>query len=104
VSAALESLPEGEPESLLFGRYGRDWWRVLIKKQLSEAGIEGLRLHDLRHAYASLLLDANVPVVQVSAALGHSKPSVTMAIYAHRLGGADRRTADALEGLKKPTK
>jgi integrase len=112
VQDALLALPELEPDELLFGRYGREWWRVLIMARLKEAGIEGLRLHDLRHAYASLLLDANVPIVQVSAALGHSKPSVTMSIYAHRLGGADRRTADALEGLKlqssegirKPTK
>ena len=108
VQDALLALPESEPDALpelgssalLFGRYGREWWRVLIMARLKEAGIEGLRLHDLRHAYASLLLDANVPIVQVSAALGHSKPSVTMSIYAHRLGGADRRTADALEGLK----
>jgi integrase len=102
VTAALESLPEGEPEALLFGVYCREWWRVLIMRQLKAAGIEGLRLHDLRHTYASLLLDANVPVVPVSAALGHSNPRVTLSTYAHKLRGADKRTADALEGLKKP--
>lgn len=105
VQAALEELRAeagdvGE-ESLLFDRWSRRWWQRRIGEKLSAAGIEGVRLHDLRHAYASLLLDANVPIVQVSAALGHSKPSVTMSIYAHKLGSVDRRTAEALEGLGK---
>lgn len=40
------------------------------------------RFHDLRHTYATLLLQRGVPITQVSAMLGHSKVSVTLDIYA----------------------
>jgi len=53
-------------------------WRRLADK----AGI-GFRLHDLRHAYGTLLLSNGVPVQEVSALMGHSKTSTTMNVYAH---------------------
>lgn len=65
------------------------------------AGIEGVRLHDLRHAYASLLIDAGVPITGVSAALGHSSPAITMSVYAHKMHGVDVRPAAAMEALRK---
>ncbi|CAN5818311.1 hypothetical protein BH20ACT6_BH20ACT6_19870 [soil metagenome] len=49
------------------------WWR----KTLSGAGMSGIRLHDLRHFYASGLIAAGCDVVTVQRALGHAKPSTT---------------------------
>jgi len=39
----------------------------------------------LRHTVATLLLGAGTPVHVVSARLGHSKPTITLTIYAHAL-------------------
>ncbi|MFH1807652.1 MAG: tyrosine-type recombinase/integrase [Pseudomonadota bacterium] len=65
----------------------------------AEAGIGALRVHDLRHSAASLMLAAGVPVVEVAAVLGHSQPSTTANIYAHVLASRQRRAADTIHAL-----
>jgi integrase len=52
-----------------------------------------VRLHDLRHTHATLLLLAGVPVHVVSERLGHASAVVTMTIYAHVLPGNQREAA-----------
>jgi site-specific recombinase XerD len=46
------------------------------------AGIDGVRLHDLRHSYASLAISAGVPPKVVGGLLGHSAIATTNR-YAH---------------------
>ena len=64
------------------------WYRVR-----REAGIEDVRLHDLRHTHASHAVMSGVPVPVVSRMLGHSNVRMTLR-YAH-LG--DREIAEAAE-------
>jgi integrase len=45
--------------------------------------LPAIRLHDLRHSHASLLLAAGVPVKEVSERLGHASPVITLGVYAH---------------------
>lgn len=45
-----------------------------------------VRLHDLRHTHATLLLRAGVPPHVVAARLGHADASITLRVYAHVLG------------------
>ncbi|HMM95049.1 tyrosine-type recombinase/integrase [Phycicoccus sp.] len=44
-----------------------------------------IRLHDLRHLHATLLLKAGVPVHVVAHRLGHADPAITLRVYAHVL-------------------
>ena len=53
-------------------------WRALTKA----AGIEGLRIHDLRHSYASQVVSGGGSLALVGALLGHASPATT-ARYAH---------------------
>jgi integrase len=53
-------------------------WRLICKA----AGIDGLRIHDLRHSFASSLVGAGFGLPVIGALLGHSQPSTT-ARYAH---------------------
>ena len=46
-------------------------------------GIQNKVIHDLRHTFASITLENNVPIVSVSKAMGHSKVSTTLDIYGH---------------------
>ena len=55
-------------------------WRQLCKA----AGITGLRIHDLRHSYASQLASGGASLPLIGALLGHSNPATT-ARYAHLL-------------------
>ena len=57
------------------------------------AGVEHVRLHDLRHWQATQLLDAGVPVPTVAARLGHADGTTTMKIYAHRTDRGDEQAA-----------
>lgn len=58
-----------------------------------------IRLHDLRHANASLLLDAGTPMSVVSGRLGHRDESTTANIYSHPMTAAERRAAEVIEEL-----
>ena len=60
-----------------------------------EAGIEDVRLHDLRHTYASYAVLQGVPLPVVSRLLGHKHPSMTMR-YAHV---GDRETEATAERI-----
>jgi integrase len=52
-----------------------------------------IRLHDLRHTHATLLLAKGVPVKVVSERLGHAGAAITLAVYAHVMPGNPREAA-----------
>ena len=62
--------------------------------RVAEAGLKRIRLHDLRHTFATLALAAGVPVKVVSDRLGHGSIAITMDVYAHVMPGMDQDAAD----------
>lgn len=58
------------------------------------AGLPGLRMHDLRHTYASMMLDSGSDIVDVQQALGHTQLKTT-AGYLHLTEGRKRQNANA---------
>ena len=65
------------------------WWITAR----AEIGLEDLHIHDLRHAAASLAINAGVPLAAIGALLGHGVNSAAMtARYSHL---SDRALADA---------
>jgi len=58
-----------------------------------------IRLHDLRHTHASLLLRDRVPIKVVSERLGHSNPAFTMTTYQHVLPGMQDDAARAFAAI-----
>lgn len=58
-----------------------------------------IRLHDLRHTGASLMVSSGVDIVTVSHRLGHAKPSTTLDIYSHALPAKDREASEALRDV-----
>jgi integrase len=71
--------------------------RWAFNRACRDTGLHRIRIHDLRHLSASLLLSEGVPLPIVSARLGHSTPAITAAIYSHALGNEDARAATALD-------
>ncbi len=73
----------------------------MLKRQffpaLKKAGIERIRFHDLRHTYASLLIDQGENIKYIQNQLGHSSPSVTLDVYAHLLKPSNPQAASRLE-------
>jgi integrase len=67
-----------------------------FRKICLQAGVTGVRLHDLRHYVATRLLAAGVDVRTVAGRLGHRNPSTTLNVYSHFVPEADQEAADAL--------
>ncbi|MFI5338446.1 MAG: tyrosine-type recombinase/integrase [Candidatus Methylomirabilales bacterium] len=71
-----------------------------LRRILKPAGIlRPLRVHDLRHTYASLALQRGVPLLVVSRQLGHSTIAITADTYGHLAPDATREAATAWEAI-----
>ena len=70
-----------------------------FKKLTEKLGLRYVRIHDLRHTVANLLLDDEVPLECVSRLLGHSSLSITMDIYARNVQSVADRGARGMAEL-----
>jgi integrase len=117
------TLPWGEPDGrlrtyrLLFtdakGKaYNRsvlkqgDWKRALVAAGVIPPRTSGSQyfaaapddgMHALRHAYASVLLDAGETIKALAEYLGHSDPGFTLRTYTHLMPGSAIRTRRAID-------
>jgi integrase len=64
----------------------RVWRPILLRAGLDPT----LRFHDLRHSYATWLVDDGVPVNMVQRVLGHERAATTLDLYTRRSDGEDR--------------
>jgi integrase len=60
-------------------------------------GVPDLTWHSLRHAHASMLIAAKVPITTVAARLGHADASVTLRVYARMFSTDDAEAAQAVD-------
>lgn len=70
-------------------------WRDLLQK----SGLPQLRLHDLRHTHASLLLKAGIHPKAVSERLGHSSIMITLDRYTHLFPSLQEDAAQQLDSM-----
>ena len=85
---------KGDGRPLHPERFSR-WFERLAR----EASLPKIRLHDVRHSYATAALAAGVPAKVVSERLGHANIAITMDIYSHVLPGMDERAASVVARL-----
>lgn len=64
---------------------------------IDRAGVPTIRLHNLRHTHATLLLSAGTPIKAISEQLGHAKTSITLDTYAHVLPDMLDRAVGAID-------
>jgi integrase len=72
-----------------------DWFRRLARA----AGLPPIRLHDVRHSYATAALAAGIPPKVVSERLGHANIAITMDVYSHVIPGMDAQAANTVASL-----
>jgi integrase len=97
------------PESFVFSfepDSSRPWRPDLVTHRWARyrkrAGLDGVRLHDVRHFMATTMLRSGVPVSVVSGRLGHSRAPTTLNVYSHFIEGDDRGAADVLGAALAP--
>ena len=71
---------------------GRVFYKVLIK-----AGLRRIRIHDLRHTFASMLIQNGESLAYVRDQLGHHSIQITVDTYGHLVPGANRQAVDRLD-------
>lgn len=93
------SLPDGK---FIFGGE-KPVTEATIRRRLSNyakrAGLNEIRLHDLRHSHASLLISKGVSIVAVSKRLGHATTEQTLNTYAHMMPSDVDRIDQAISSI-----
>ena len=95
IDSLIFGSPEGKPldPSILSHEFAR-----LAKR----AGLEGVRFHDLRHTFASLMLLRGAKPKVISDALGHSSVAFTMDTYSHIIEGMQEDAMALLDEVLPP--
>lgn len=108
---ASVSLTLARDDALVFGtiegatrhpeRFSRGFSERLARyrRELGDYAPPAIRVHDLRHTHATLLLAAGVPVKVVSERLGHANPTITLGVYAHVMPGMGSEAAARFAAL-----
>jgi integrase len=73
-----------------------EYFSTAFDTQTKAAGLRQVRLHDLRHTAASLMIAAGENVKVVSELLGHSSPTITQTIYQHVMPGMSEAAGERL--------
>jgi integrase len=87
--------PEGGPVRLSLWR--RRFWAPAVRR----AGLEPLRVHDLRHSAVALWIAAGATPTEIAARAGHASVVTVLDRYGHLLPGSDQRVTEALEVLAR---
>ena len=75
-----------------------------FKRATAESGLSPIRVHDLRHSHASMLIHMEVDIKEIADRLGHESPQTTWETYAHLYPGQDQILAGKLEKMRAATK
>jgi integrase len=123
VSVAEEALKawkyqQEEEKQLMGDEWGNQWNLVFtteagtpinchfilrrFHRLLKLANLPVIRLHDLRHTYATILIEKNVPIKVVSELLGHSSIVITLRVYGHVTTTMRTQAAKDIESIFVP--
>ncbi len=72
---------------------------LAFRRILKRAGLKGVRIHDLRHTHATLMLKAGIHPKVVSERLGHANIGITLDIYSHVLPGLQEAAAEKFDRI-----
>ncbi|WP_373279256.1 tyrosine-type recombinase/integrase [Skermania pinensis] len=103
LKARIDGRPNDEPAitSPKGSRLGLENWERAVdwRKQVVALVRPTLRVHDLRHTYASLARSAGADLTLLQVTMGHTSITVTAHTYADLYDSDLDRVADALDGL-----
>ncbi len=94
----IKMIYKPEPDYMPFVR-GKTTFASILDKHAKQAGVKRIRIHDLRHSHASLLIELGFSALLVSERLGHESVSTTLNIYSHLFPSKQSEVADKLQVL-----
>lgn len=81
--------------------YTKYFFEHKLTRYAKKAGVKKIRIHDLRHSHASLLINQNLPIKAISDRLGHERIETTLNIYSHLYQTTQKEIVRKLEALEK---
>ena len=88
-----------DPDDRIFS-YTKHFYEHEIRRGVKKSGVKRIRIHDLRHSHASLLISRLGASPQLVAdRLGHENIQTTLNIYSHLYDDQPRQLADSLDKL-----
>lgn len=97
--AYYHSLYEPDPKKRLF-YFTKSYLLTEIKRVASLADLPAIRVHDLRHSHASMLIEMGFNTLMISQRLGHEKVETTWRTYAHLYPDKEKMLAAQLDTVK----
>lgn len=94
------ALYEPQPDDRLFP-YTKSYFHRQMQLGCDACGMEKIRLHDLRHSHAALLIRLGTPVLLVSQRLGHENIETTLKTYGHLYPAAGGEAVQKLDDLMR---
>ena len=70
-----------------------------MERGCKKSGVKRIRVHDVRHSHASLLIEMEISVLYISERLGHEDIQTTLEIYAHLYPNKKRRLRNRRNAL-----
>ena len=71
-----------------------------MKAASMRAGVQPIRVHDLRHSHVALLIEKGVSPLAIAERVGHESINTTMNVYGHLYPNKQKGIADMLNGLE----
>lgn len=84
--------------------YVKDFLYAEMKIGCEKSGVRRIRIHDLRHSHASLLIELGFNPLLIAERLGHESVQTTMQIYSHLYPNKQSEVALRLDELPMPTR
>jgi len=98
----LKEMQNGKPDDFVFSG-DRPLPETTVTRRFKEAvekaGVKKIRIHDLRHSCASLLISEGVSIVAVSNRLGHANTEQTLNTYSHLMPADTSKIIGVLDRL-----
>jgi len=93
------ALPDTSTTAPLFPKLSKAILRVAMDKYSKLANVKRIRIHDLRHSHASMLINLGVQPLAISERLGHENIQTTLNIYSHLYPKTANQIAGQLDDI-----
>ncbi|MCD8357485.1 MAG: site-specific integrase [Clostridia bacterium] len=95
----IRTQPCGDADARIFQFSSKRVLEMEMKRGIKKAGVKRIRIHDLRHSHASLLIEMGYSPLLIAERLGHENIETTLQIYSHLYPNKQEQLAQRLEQI-----
>ena len=101
IQTYLGTLYDLSPDDRIFPASTKHILQSEMKRGCAASGVKRIRVHDLRHSHASLLIELGYSPLLIAERLGHENIETTLQTYSHLYPNKQTQLATELEKMQK---